>query len=425
MRQVWSHIQPSLLALLFTCALAPVAWGTQANPLVFLHYWSGPLGGGVDEMVQAYNRASPDYKVHASAFDHESFKVSIKAMLASDSPPDIFSYWAGAKVRALVAGNHLAPIDEVWNESKLYDVFPSSIANACTYFGHKYALPVTQHYVGFFYNKKIFDQYHLEPPINWEEFLATCEKLKNAGITPLALGSKERWPAQFWFDYLLLRTAGPEFRHRLMDGKVSYNSPEVAMVFEEWKSLMYADYFNSSPNLMDWTDAASMVHSGSAAMTLMGTWVIGYFQDQLKWKQETDFDFFPFPLMDRSVPATSVGPIDVMVVSRKGRNQEVNAILAFFSDPGPQMEMSSGSGALSPSRAIPPGFYTKLQRRILETIRNTPNWAFNYDLATPPEVADLGLDAFKLFLYNPKEYRQIIIELDKKAEAYFNNSAPN
>lgn len=33
------------------------------------------------------------------------------------------------------------------------------------------------------------------------------DTLKAKGVVPIALGAKDQWPAQFWFDILLLRTA--------------------------------------------------------------------------------------------------------------------------------------------------------------------------------------------------------------------------
>jgi len=405
--------------LIFTCLLAIPAHPAGSDQLVFLHYWTGGLKGGIHEMVRAFNQTNPEYSVTANGFDHEAFKVSIGPMLAGGTPPDMFSYWAGAKVHALVKQNYLAPIDDVWSKAGLDNVFPDPVTRSCTYFGHKYALPLTQHFVAFFYNKQIFDKHDLTPPANWEQFIEACDKLKQAGVTPIALGSRERWPAQFWFDYLLLRTAGPKYRQALMEGRVSYTDPEVKRVFKIWKSLLHAGYFNVSPNLLNWTDATKLVHSGKAAMTLMGTWCIGLFDGQLDWKQGEDYDFFQFPAKDENVPMTALGPIDVAVVSRQGNPDKVNAILAYFSAPGPQMEMSRGSGALSPSRAIPPSFYTNLQQRILNVIRETPHWAFNYDLATPPQVADLGLNALKEFVHNPEEYNKILIDLSNKADAYF------
>jgi multiple sugar transport system substrate-binding protein/raffinose/stachyose/melibiose transport system substrate-binding protein len=76
--------------------------------------------------------------------------------------------------------------------------------------------------------------------------------------------------------------------------------------------------------------------------------------------------------------------------------------------------MSRGSGALAPNKEIPSSFYSALQQRILQTIRQTPYWAFNFDLATPPSVADIGLDCFVRFLDHPETYIEILKETDEQ-----------
>jgi len=48
-----------------------------------------------------------------------------------------------------------------------------------------------------------------------------------------------------------------------------------------------------------------------------------------------------------------------------------------------------------------------------------PNWAFNYDLATPPPVADVGLDAFAKFVDSPGDYMSILEETETGAKAAF------
>eukprot|EP00828_Plagiopyla_frontata_P049522 TRINITY_DN9907_c0_g1_i3.p1 TRINITY_DN9907_c0_g1~~TRINITY_DN9907_c0_g1_i3.p1 ORF type:complete len:376 (+),score=132.68 TRINITY_DN9907_c0_g1_i3:565-1692(+) len=375
-------------------------------------------------MTKAYNRASPPFRIRATPFEHESFKQSILSMLEGGSPPDMFSYWAGARVQALVDENHLAPIDRVWSEAGLDKVFPAPVARACTYDGKKYCLPLTQHYVAFFYNKGIFKKHGLAPPATWTQFRGVCKALKAAGVTPVALGTRERWPAQFWFDYLLLRMAGPQYRQRLMLGEASYGDPEVAEVFCQWRQLLEAGYFNATPSLLDWAEAAALVRSGKAAMTLTGTWVIGLFDGKMGWEQSKDYDFFQFPAISRDVDMAALGAIDGIVVARKGHPAKVNRVLAYFSDPGPQMEMSRGSGALSPSQAIPPSFYTPMQGRILRAIRETPQWAFSYDLATPPAVAERGLEAFRLFVDQPGDIREILPRLAKQTRLAFEGESP-
>ena len=385
----------------------------QTQDVTFFHYFSGSLAGGIEELVSEFNRDNPGVRLSHSPLDHEAFKTSIRVMLSGGNPPDLFSYWAGAQVQFLVDADRLEPIDDVYREFGLDDLFSDAVLQGTEYNGRKYFLPLTQHFVAFFYNKAAFAQAGVTPPETWDEFLAVCEALKDAGITPIALGSRERWPAQFWLDYPLLRTAGPQYRAELMAGTASYTDPEVARAFEMWKLLVDRGYFVQNANAYDWAEAATMVGTGQAAMTLMGTWFM-QLDDQIGWEAGEDYDFFPFPVVDPAVANVAVGPIDGVVLARDARSKDIaRKVLAELAAVGPQTTFNRGSGALAPNRHVSSDIYNVLQLKVQEYLKEVPNWAFNYDLATPPPVADVGLDAFSEFMAMPNEYQRILRETEE------------
>lgn len=406
--------------LLSSCIIPAFSVAHSGHRITFLHYWTGDMSGGINEMVEEFNRLHPETVVKAAGFEHETFKKSIDVMLEAGNPPDFFSYWAGARTRNFVDRGYLMPMDDIWQKAGLKSVFGNAITEKCTYNGKIYALPVTQHYVAFFYNRSIFKNFGLEPPATWQKFTELCEFLKKKGITPLSLGSKEKWPAQFWFDFILLRTAGPEYRQKLMEGKASYTDQQVIDAFSIWKELIKKGYFNTKPELLDWAEASKMVHNGEAAMTLMGTWIIGQFETKLKWRQEKDFDFFSFPVMSEGVPNIALGPIDCILIPRMCDNNEtVKKAVEYFSWIEPQKAMSIGSGALSPNMGIPDSFYQPVQARIRNAINRSEGWAFNYDLATPPDVAETGLECFSRFLEKPECLRDILKSTETAVRASF------
>lgn len=408
-----------VLALAFPALFCGRVSGESSSGLTFLHYWSGPFSGGIDAMMDTFSRANPAYRVKAQGFEHESYKVGIRVMLASGTVPDLFSYWAGARVQHLVDQGYLEPLDDVWEDGKLDAVFPENIAKACTYDGHRCAVPVTQHFVALFYNRELFRAHGMVPPRSWEELKAVCARFRKAGITPLALGARERWPAQFWFDYLLLRTAGPDFRRDLMRGTAAYDDTRVLRAFSLWADLLEKGYFNDDALQLDWAEAATRLRTGKAAMTLMGSWIIGLFDGQLGWRQSEDYGVFRFPVVDGDEPQVAVGPVDVIVVPARGRVKAAKKVVAYFAEAGPQLAMSRGSGALSPSYGVPDTVYGPLQVRLAGMARSAPGWAFNYDLATLPDVADVGLDAFLEFLRAPSEHAAILSRLQLQARARF------
>lgn len=426
-------LKPALLLLFLILSAAcdrspdPKTTPPPRTGITFLHYFTDSLSGGIAETAKSFNRRSSRYDLNPIPLDHESFETGIRPNLESGHPPDLYSYWAGARTASLI--DQLEPIDDIWRSNKLDERFsPTVIKAACEYEGKKYFIPLTQHYVGFFYNKKVFADSGITPPKSWDEFLVVCERLKARGIIPIALGTREKWTSQFWFDLLLLRTAPYEFRQKLMRGEVGYREPAVTEVFARWSQLVQKGYFNSRPNDLSWDSGANeLVYSGKAAMTLMGTWIIGYFCDARHgWVAGRDFDFFPFPVMDQAIPLVSTGPIDGLIVPRKAVNKQgAKEAMLFLTEAEPQLIMSRGSGALAPSLLAPATSYSDIQQRVLREISLSRFFAFPYDLSTPPAVADLGIDAFTELLEFPEEYRKIQMRLAGDAAQQFSKIRGN
>ncbi|MFH2115093.1 MAG: extracellular solute-binding protein [Spirochaetota bacterium] len=398
----------ALLSTSCTAKESPPASETQR--VSFLHYFSGSLSGGIDELVETFNEADPLFRLVATPLDHESFKSGIIDSLADGNPPDIYSYWAGAKTHGIIA--ELEPIDDLWSAAGLDDYFPPTLAeSASIYDGRHYLLPITQHLAGFFYNKKVFEAAGVQPPQDWPAFITACRALKEAGYIPVALGSRDKWPAQFWFDYLLSRTAGPMYRQSLMEGKASWTDPEVKYAFACWAELIAAGYFNPQPNEASWDDGAGMmVARGEAGMTLMGTWIMGAWNKLATgWEAGRDYGFFPFPVLDPAVPDCAVGPVDGLVIPRLAKNiPGAKRVLEYLAGEVPQTLMAKGSGAIAPNAAVPASTYKGLGEEILAIVHGADHWAFNYDLATPPALSEIGLSLFVDFLEFPAYYPQLL-----------------
>ena len=383
------------------------------------HYFGGFGGEFIEDIIDSFIAENPGLNREASPVDHEQFKTSILVQLAGGNPPDAFSYWAGAQIQSIVDGGRLQPIDEVWEANDLGSQFPPGIVDgALTYNGSVYAIPLTLHWVGMFYNTALFEQVGAEIPTTWDELIAVAEAFKEAGIPAFALGSLNRWPGQFWFDMLLLRTAGGDYRARLMSGEASYTDPEVVRAYGMWNDLVQAGYFYPDANAYDWDEAANFVANGDAAMTLMGTWIGGHYAG-LELVAGEDFDYFSFPTID-DVPRASLGPIDTFVVSADAANADAaKAFLVHLTDPDIQLQFALGAGNLAPNVMSSTDSYTDVVVRIAAEIAADPVFAFNYDLATPPPVADIGLNSFQEFMANPGDYAAMLERVQADAAAEF------
>ena len=384
------------------------------------HYFGGFGGEYIEEIIDSFVAENPGLMREASPVDHEQFKTSILVQLAGGNPPDAFSYWAGARIQFIVDGDRLQPIDDVWDANDMGAQFPQAVIDtAVTYDGARYALPLTLHWVGMFYNTALFAEVGVEPPTTWDELLAAAEAFKEAGIPAFALGSLNRWPGQFWFDMILLRTAGNDYRGRLMSGEAAYDDPEVVRAFSLWNDLVQAGYFYPDANAYTWDEAANQVANGEAAMTLMGTWIGGHYGG-MEMVAGEDYDYFSFPTIDEGVPRASLGPIDTFVVSAGAANADAaKAFLVHLTDPAIQWAFAEGAGNLAPSLMVDTSNYNSVVARIAEEIAADPVFAFNYDLAAPPPVAEVGLNSFTEFMANPGDYEAMLGRVQEDAAAEY------
>ena len=400
------------------CQRAEEASKTAIKDVSLFHYWSfsGTFVGTMDAIAADINRQNPAYVFKHTPLDHESFKISIRDDLRLGNTADVYSYWAGARTQSII--DQLAPLDDVLPTNEMNKLFGASVVrSACSYNGQIYLVPLSQHFVGFYYNKKVFADNGLVPPTSWAEFLAVGEKLKAQKIVPVALGSKAKWPAQFWFDYLLLRTAPIDYRNKLLAGDASFADPEVKRVFSLWHDLIKAGFFNPRPNEIEFdSGAAMMVRKGEAAMTLMGTWLSGYFQGMKPaWSEDSDYGFFPFPTIDPAIPRVALGPIDGLIVPKSARNIEgAKSVLRYFTNSDVQEIVSRGTGAFAPNLAVGSSAYSPLKNAIRSEIAESSVWAFNYDLATRPENAEIGLSLFAEFLEFPDQYPMLLEKAEQR-----------
>ena len=411
------------------CLIATVLFGagcqraandeaSVSKNISLLHYFSfsSDYAGVMDTIAGDFNRNATNNILTVTPLDHESFKSSIRDDLRIGNTADLYSYWAGARVQSML--DKLAPIDDVLPVAELEKLFlPSVVQSASVYNGRSYLLPLTQHYVGFFYNKKIFSDHGLTPPKTWGEFLKLCDTLKARRVVPIALGSKAKWPAQFWFDYLLLRTAPLDYREKLLAGKAAYTDPEVSHVFSLWRGLIQKGLFNQRPNELDFdSGAATMVYRGEAAMTLMGTWLIGYYNGpEYKWREGDDYGFFPFPEIDQNIPPVALGPIDGLVLAKNAKNSAgAKAVLRHFSSVRVQEAMSRGTGAIAPALGASELAYSPMKLDIRREISTASAWAFNYDLAASPETAEIGLRLFAEFIEFPDQYKILLEKTERR-----------
>ena len=141
-----------------------------------------------------------------------SSKARLATVMQSGTPPDLFTSWGGGVLWSYAEAGLLRDItpEMTANNNEWKDSFVAQAALDTFKMGDKYyGAPNDWGGVGLWYNKELFDKAGIkEVPKTWTEFLADVKILKDAGITPITLGGKDKWTGHYWWVYLAVRAGG-------------------------------------------------------------------------------------------------------------------------------------------------------------------------------------------------------------------------
>jgi glucose/mannose transport system substrate-binding protein len=201
----------------------------------------------------------------------------------------------GVKIQAWAGKNVLANLDALAREQNWAQVLPKFIDDQMHADGHYAAVPVGVARVNVIWaNTALLRRVNVSTaPQNWDDFIALCDKLQAAGITPLA-HSEVKWQVATLFEAVSLGLCGAQY---YMDAfsKLDQNvlsGAQTIRALEMFRRLK--PYCTPDPVGRDWNLVAADIINGRAAMQLMGDWVKGEFDNAGK-KPGSDYFFWAAP----------------------------------------------------------------------------------------------------------------------------------
>ena len=161
-----------------------------------------------------------------------------------------------------------------------------------------YCLPVAYVMHGLFYNKKIFKDLNLQPPVTVDEFLRLLGRVGAAGnITPLALGTADMWEST----QVVFTGMGPNFwggekaRLGLIQQTAKFTDPGFIKAWEMMAKLK--PHMHPKQNNMSNGDIQLLFATGNAAVFPTGSWDIDFLRStSFAYKKPIDLGVFKPPV---------------------------------------------------------------------------------------------------------------------------------
>jgi raffinose/stachyose/melibiose transport system substrate-binding protein len=254
-----------------------VAFNTaNAESIKWLHLF-GEDAKEYPNIVRAVEEfeAKTGHTVVLQYLENESFKAKLPTMLQSNDRPDIFYSWGGGVMYDQARAGFLRDVSSVVPDSYL-DTVSAAAADAFTFEGQRVGLPLQVSQVAWWYNKDLMNQAGIDVSQikMWDDLLDAVKQIKAAGITPICMGGKDKWPVHFVWTHLHIRNGGKGlFLESLNNG--GWDRPEYIRSGEQMLELVALEPFQKGWLAATWPDQAGFFGDGKCAMALMGNWMYG------------------------------------------------------------------------------------------------------------------------------------------------------
>lgn len=253
-----------------------------------------------NELTEEYMAEHPNVEIVITTFENEAFKSKMTTVMQSGEPPDVFQTWGGALMCSYADAGLMKDLTPyVYGED--WGKISEGVLSLYKCGDKVYGVPWRAGLVGMWYNKDHFAQAGIaEPPKTWAELLEDIDKLKAAGLTPIAVGEGDMWPGMFWYAWSLLRSASPDEILAAINRTGTFNSEGWVAAGQRVEELVQKEPFQEGFLAATYGDAETLMATGQASMQLMGHWAYGYARTLTENPDEYDnfIGWFPFPVIE-------------------------------------------------------------------------------------------------------------------------------
>jgi glucose/mannose transport system substrate-binding protein len=333
----------ALAGALLLAAAGPLHAGVPRAEVI--HWWtSGGESAAVKQVAQAYRAAGGTWIDTAIAGGDQSRAVTMNRIVGGN-PPTAAQFNTSKQFLDMIEQGMLNNVDDLAAREGWDQLLPEPIVNVIKVKGHYYAVPLNIHMqTWIWYSQAAFKKAGVaKEPATMDELFAALDKLKAAGIVPLAHGG-QGWQETVLFSAILSNLGGKSLYLSVMRDRdqKAINSEAFKKVLLAFKRMQgYVDPGSPGRN---WNDATSMLIRGKAGVQIMGDWVKGEFAAA---RQVAGRDYGCIAGLGQAVPYLIQG--DVFVFPRTADPDAVKAqklLASVVVAPATQLAFSQRKGSI-------------------------------------------------------------------------------
>jgi raffinose/stachyose/melibiose transport system substrate-binding protein len=393
---------------------------TSADGKVAFEWWNiattDPGKTVFADITKAYMASHQNVTVNTTQLENEAFKSKMTATTASGKLPDVYHTWGGGVLKQQVDAGL---VEDLTSKLDWISQISPIALEPYQFDGKTYAVPFDTGMVGFWYNKKLFAKAGITtPPATWAAYLESVKKLKTAGITPIALAGKEKWPGHYYWAYLAMRTAGLPALQQAATTK-DFTADGFVQAGAHLKELVDLQPFQAGFLGAGYDTPggqAATMGNGKAAMELMGQWGPGVEAASGKGLG-ADLGFFPFPTVDGGKGvATEVFGGGGGFALRKGAPKESLDFLKYLVHDN-ESKLLATNGFLPVIKGTEGELTDPNKKLVADTLAKATGFQLFLDQAYPPAVGQEVNDSVADLIAGKKTPEQVTKSITEAAKS--------
>jgi raffinose/stachyose/melibiose transport system substrate-binding protein len=394
-----------ILLLVLLAAAAAFAGGKQeakaAGPveLEVWHMWPDPTSepsyNDFNAALDDWEAAHPDIKIAVDSVTNDLYKPKLNTALSADEAPDVFYTFAAAYSEAFVKAGKILALDPWLDQAYLDQILPGSL-RFMTYDGKVYGLPMGMHTSWIYAVKSYFDKFGIAyPRKDFAELIDVIKKFRAQGLTPIAMGNKERWPIILFYEALVVRHGGPDAVVKALESD-KLVGPEFEKAAVNVKQLADAKAFREDVlGISMFTEPFGEFVAGKNPMMYHGTWLIAG-MDAAESKIKGDVEVLRLPGVAGGKGAatdTWGGPFSMWSVWALTKHKDEAVDFAKFINAA-QNKYAFMSGNSLSTYKLPPDVKVESQifQQVTKLLEGSTSLIFGWDLILPQDQAQDYMD---------------------------------
>ncbi len=406
------------------CSSSGDSGGKKANGSVSLTWWHNgsaePALSTWKKVADDYHAAHPKVSFKINPMQNEAFRTKVPLALQGNNPPDIYQQWgSGGQATQVKSG-------KLMDMTSAVSGWISQLGNAAKGWqtdGKQYGIPYDLHTVGFWYRTDLFEQAGItSPPTTIDELNQAVTKLKAKNITPIAIGSKDKWPDAFWWEYFAIRECSTDtvknaINNQKTDDQCFVKAGEDLKAFIDTKP--FQNGFLGTPAQQGAGSSAGQVANGKAAMELQGDWELPTMIPLAKDKNfASKLSWFAFPKVNggQGEDGATLGGGDGFSCTKDGGAACVDFLKYIASVPVQKELVAKTVASLPANSGANSVVKDPTLQKVLQASQSSPFVQTYFDQALPTAVGNALNDAIANFFAGQGSPKDIAGAVAKAAQ---------